>query len=106
MRCPYLKDTKVKYCRVSAIKKMIAQTAMQADQEKCSSEDYAGCAVARQHGTTMATESRCPFLEESQAQFCAAASVTKFILYSDSGLSRCGSESHKTCELFLAHERG
>ena len=104
MGCPYLKDAKVKYCRVSTIKKMIAQTPMQADQEKCSSEDYAGCTLARQHGTTIATESRCPFLEESQAQFCAAASVTKFILHSDAALSRCSSESHKTCELYLAHE--
>ena len=106
MRCPHLKETTVKYCRVSAFKKMIAQTPGQADREKCSSEDYAACPVARQHGTTVATESRCPFLQESQAQFCSVAPVTKFIPYSEAGLSRCGSGGHEDCELYLDHQVG
>ena len=92
----------MKYCRLSAVRKMIAQTPMQADEEKCSTEDYAACALARQHRATFAAESRCPFLEEARAQFCAAAPVTKFILTSDAVLSECGSESHQTCKLYLA----
>ena len=106
MRCPYLMDTRVKCCRVSGIKKMIARTPMQADLEKCSSEDYASCTVARQHGATTATESRCPFLEESQAQYCAAAAVTKFVPYSDAAFSRCGGEDHRTCELYRVRQDG
>lgn len=101
VRCPYLKDTTVKYCRVSAIKKMIVQTPQQAEQEKCSSEDYAACAVARQHGATSATESRCPFLEESHVHYCAAAAVTRFVPYSDASLSRCGGGGFRSCELYL-----
>ena len=106
MRCPHLKETTVKYCRVSAFKKMIAQTPGQAVYEKCSSEDYAGCPVARQHGTTMATESRCPFLQESQARYCSVAPVTKFVPCSSAGLSRCGSEGYQACGLYLAHRVG
>jgi hypothetical protein len=104
MRCPYLMDTKVKNCRVSPVRKMIARTPLQADQEKCSSEDYASCALARQHRATVTVESSCPFLEELPAQFCAAAPVTKFIPCRDDGDSRCGGDDHLNCEFFLARE--
>ena len=106
MRCPYLKEATVKYCKVSAYRKMIAQTPGQVDREKCSSEDYAACPVARQHGATVAMESRCPFLQESQAQYCAAAAVTKFIPRSDARLSRCGSGGYSSCELYRGQRRG
>ncbi len=106
MRCPHLKEAMVKYCRVSAFKKLIAQTPGQADYEKCSSEDYAACSLARQHGTTVATESRCPFLQESQARYCSAASVTKFIPYRDASLSSCESAGYQACELYLARQLG
>ncbi len=104
MRCPNLKEATVKCCRVSAYRKMIVQTPGQADREKCSSEEYAGCPLARQHGTTFATESRCPFLQESQAQYCAAASVMKFIPYSEARLMRCGGDDYQTCELYVARQ--
>lgn len=66
------------------------------------SEDYAACVVAKQHGMRVAMESRCPFLQESQAQYCSAAAVTKFIPYSEAHLSRCGGENHRTCGVYLA----
>ncbi len=103
MRCPYLKEATVKYCRVSAFKKLIVQTPGQADREKCSTEDYAGCPLARQHGTKLATESQCPFLQEAPARYCSASSVTKFIPYGEEYLSRCNDEDYGTCELFRAH---
>jgi hypothetical protein len=105
-RCPYLKEATVKYCKVSGFRKMIVQTPGQADGEKCSSEEYAACAVARQHGATLATESRCPFLQESRAQYCAAAPVTKFIPQSDARMSRCGSGGYPACELYRGQKGG
>ncbi len=106
MRCRYLNDAMVKSCRVSAFKKMIAQTPRQVGNEKCTSEDYAACVVAKQHGMTAAMESRCPFLQESLAQYCSAAPVTKFIPYSEALLSRCCDESHRGCELYRARQGG
>jgi hypothetical protein len=105
-RCPYLRETTVKYCRVSAYKKLIVQTPGQAEFEKCSSEDYATCEVARQHGATGAMESRCPFLQDAQAQYCAAAAVTIFVPYSEERLSRCGSPDFGTCEIYQERREG
>jgi hypothetical protein len=104
MRCPYLKDIKVKCCRVSGVRKMIARTPLQADQEKCSSEDYAACELARRHGATMEMASSCPFLEETAAQYCLAAPVTKFVPCSGAGASRCDDEGHLNCALFLGRK--
>jgi len=35
-------------------------------------------------------------------QYCGAAPVAKFVPYSESLLSRCGNDSHRYCELYLA----
>jgi len=43
----------------------------------------------------------CPFLHESLVQYCTAAAVTKYIPYTESVLSQCGTDSHKYCELYL-----
>jgi len=106
MRCPFLKDAIVRYCGVSGFKKMIAQVPGHEDEEKCSSAHYVDCSVARQHGITIAAEPRCPFLQESQAQYCSAAAVTKFIPCSGVSFSRCGGEDHLACELYLVHRTG
>jgi len=106
MRCPFLKDAVVRYCSVSGFKKMIAQVPGHEGEEKCSGASYADCSVARQHGIAIATEPRCPFLQESQAQYCSAAAVTKFIPYSGVSISRCGGEDHRVCELYVAHQTG
>lgn len=45
---------------------------------------------------------QCPFLHDSLVQFCGAASLTKYIPYSEAVLSHCGTDSHEYCELFLA----
>ena len=38
-------------------------------------------------------------------QYCGAAPVAKFVPYSESLLSRCGSDSHRYCELYLSMAR-
>ena len=35
-------------------------------------------------------------------QYCGAAPVAKFVPYSESLLSRCGNDSFRYCELYLA----
>ncbi len=102
MRCPFLREAQVKFCQASAFRKMIVRTFAHADNERCSSPDYVNCHAAKQHYEELPSQSHCPFLQESLAQYCAAAAVTKFVPYSESLLSRCGNESHRYCEVFLA----
>jgi glycine cleavage system H lipoate-binding protein len=45
--------------------------------------------------------SRCPYLQESQVQFCAAAPVVKYLPHSDVVLSPCGNDNYRYCESFL-----
>lgn len=84
---------------------MIVRTPAHADQERCSSPDYVNCPAAKQHHEELPSQSHCPFLQESLAQYCSASPVTKFVPYSESLLSRCGNDSHRYCELFLAIAR-
>ena len=102
MRCPFLREAQVKYCRASAFRKMIVRLPGQPDNERCSSPDYVNCPAAKQHHEERPSLAHCTFLNESLVQYCAAASVTKYIPYSEAILSQCGTESHKYCELYLA----
>jgi glycine cleavage system H lipoate-binding protein len=38
-------------------------------------------------------------------QYCSAASITRYIPYSESLLSRCGNENHRYCDLYLGLAR-
>ncbi len=101
MRCPYLKDARVKFCRVSAFKKMILQAPGQAGQERCSTSAYRDCSLVQERGPDVLFRSCCPYLQESSAQYCSAAALTRFIPSSDADISPCLSESHRYCEFYL-----
>lgn len=101
MRCPFLKEAHVKFCHNSAFRKMIVQTPGHADGEKCSSPDYTECPAYKRRGLAGALQAQCPFLQEPLVQYCSAASVTKYIPYSESPLGRCGSDDYRYCDLYL-----
>jgi len=105
MTCPFLKETRMKYCQSAAIRKMIPLAQSNRTDEKCSSGDYASCAVFQAQPPSRPTLGNCPFLHESLMQYCGAAAVAKFVPYSESLLSRCGSDSHRYCELYLSMAR-
>jgi len=102
MRCPFLREAQVKFCRASAYRKMIVRLPGQPEHERCTSPAYVDCPDARHHHEEHPSIDHCPFLHESLVQYCSAASVTRYIPYSESVLAQCGTESHKYCELFLA----
>jgi glycine cleavage system H lipoate-binding protein len=113
MRCPFLREAQVRWCVASAYRKMIVRSPTQPNDERCSSSNYTTCPVLKQHHQDQPNTGRCPFLQESLVQYCGAASVTKYIPYSESALSQCGSGSHTYCDLFIAiaqppgsHEQG
>ncbi len=100
-RCPFLREAQVKSCQASAYRKMIVRTAVHTETERCLSTEFVHCPAAKQFHEDLPTQSRCPFLQESLVQYCSAAAVTKFVPYTESVLSRCGSTRHHYCELFL-----
>jgi glycine cleavage system H lipoate-binding protein len=101
MRCPFLQETNVRFCQASPFRKMIVQSSEPSSAERCSSPHYAECPAARQEGGQPVAAQRCPFLQVSLMQYCSAASVTKYIPYSESLLSRCGSENYRYCEFYV-----
>ena len=102
MRCPFLREAQVKYCRGSAFRKLIVRVPGQPDSDRCASPDFLNCPAAQPLLDSHADATQCPFLQEPLMQFCAAASVTKYIPYSEAVLSHCGTDSHKYCELYLS----
>jgi glycine cleavage system H lipoate-binding protein len=103
MTCPFLKEAQVKYCGTSSVRKLIPMAQAGRAEERCSSASYPACPVFRQQpgAREMAALETCPFLHESLMQYCAAASVTRLVPYSESLLSRCGNPSYRYCELYL-----
>lgn len=102
MTCPFLKETQVKYCRSASVRKLIPLAPAGRAEEKCSSEDFTSCPVYQKQPEEHAASRPCPHLCESLMQYCGAASVARFVPYSEALLSRCGNDSHRYCELYLA----
>ncbi len=105
MTCPFLKETHVKYCQTAAVRTLIPLAQAASAQEKCSSADHATCPIYQGQAGEGTTGGPCPHLRDSLMQYCAAAPVVKLIPYSESLLSRCGSDSFRYCELYqgMAH---
>lgn len=102
MKCPYLEETQVKYCRHCAIQKMIVRTASYLPDEKCSSPQYNECPTFQQHdGDGVAASSTCPFLKEARVQYCAASPIRKFVPHSVGRASRCNGTGYRYCDAYL-----
>lgn len=102
MRCPFLREEQVKSCRAVPFRKPLARSALKGLDERCSSSQHVSCPAAHQSREAHPTLSRCPFLQESLVQFCAAVPVPTYIPWSESPDLRCGHDGHRFCELYLA----
>lgn len=103
MKCPFLRQTRVKYCQASAYRKMIVETGSDVSHELCGTPRYAECLAAadRLHGLPPA--SRCPFLHEADVEYCGAVSVPRYVPASDALLSHCASGAHLYCDIYLTY---
>jgi glycine cleavage system H lipoate-binding protein len=101
MRCPFLREEQVKSCQAAPFRKSLARSAAQAGSERCSSPDYRGCPMLRQNHEAHPSPSRCPFLSEALAQFCAATPVATYVPWSASPEQRCAHDGHRFCSVFL-----
>ena len=101
MQCPFLHETLVDSCRHSLVRKLIVRNPENLPLERCSSPAHEQCPI---YASTPDSPSgaRCPFLDESLVQYCAAAPVPKFIPFSEAVLSRCGSAAFHYCDLYIS----
>lgn len=104
MRCPFLREAHVQSCQASPFRKQIVRSGV-ASGERCGTAAWRECSVARELTEEHPSAGTCPFHAESLVQYCSTAPVTKFIPWSDQAFSRCGSESHRFCDLYLALAR-
>jgi glycine cleavage system H protein len=103
MRCPFLRDARVKQCQASAYRKMIVEGPRQDSSERCTTPAWSECPAAAPRLDGRHEGPRCPFLQESHVEYCGAAPVPKYVPASDALLSHCASDNHFYCEVFLAH---
>jgi len=101
MRCPLLRDEKVRSCRAAPFRKSLARSASGGEEGRCSTPAHAFCPVAPR-GRESRSGPCCPFLEETFVQFCAAAPVPTYVPWSSSPEARCGHDGHRFCESFRA----
>jgi glycine cleavage system H lipoate-binding protein len=104
VRCPFLREAHVQSCQASPFRKQIVRSGGAAG-ERCGSPAWQECPVAHELTEEHPSAGTCPFHAESLVQYCSMAPVPKFIPWSDQAYSRCGSESHRYCELYLALAR-
>lgn len=105
MTCPFLREAQVKFCQTATLRKLIPLAQVPARppaEEKCSTAGYSECRVFQHQPSSGPDAGPCPYLRESLMQYCAAASVTKLVPYSESILGRCGSDGFRYCEVYLA----
>jgi glycine cleavage system H lipoate-binding protein len=101
MRCPFLREEQVKSCQAAPFRKSLARAAAQLDSERCSSPDHRSCPMLRQSNEAHPSPSRCPFLREALAQFCAATPSVTYVPWSASPEQRCAHDGHRFCSVFL-----
>jgi glycine cleavage system H lipoate-binding protein len=102
MSCPFLKETSIRYCHGSPLRKLIA--AGNGTSSICSSPGHVDCAVYRERVAQPQPAAQCPYLHESLAHYCGAASVTRFIPFSQQS-GRCGGDGYRFCDLYLSLSR-
>ncbi len=102
MQCPFLKETLVESCRHSMFRKLIVRNPENMALERCSAGTFSECPLYASAPQANLDALRCPYLDESLVQYCAAAPVPKFIPFSEAVLSRCGSAAHRYCDLYIS----
>jgi glycine cleavage system H lipoate-binding protein len=102
MRCPFLQEAQVKFCRASTYKKMIVRSSENQKQERCSSAEWRTCPSLKMSHEEHPSQDHCPFLEERLVQYCSGATgIMKYVPYAETALFRCGTDSHQYCETYI-----
>ncbi len=100
-RCPFLREAQVKWCRAGPVRKQIVRHTGTSLHERCTSGEWMTCPTARVLHEDCPSLTHCPFLQETLAQYCSAAGISKFIPYNEVIPSRCSTDNHSYCQVFL-----
>jgi|WetSurMetagenome_2_1015567.scaffolds.fasta_scaffold68195_3 glycine cleavage system H lipoate-binding protein len=100
-RCPFLREAHVRQCTASSVRTMITHEASSRNEERCTTPDFVSCPAVQGRPDTAKAGSLCPYFHESLMQYCSAAPLLRYVPYTESSLSSCGTSSHSYCELFL-----
>jgi glycine cleavage system H lipoate-binding protein len=101
VRCPFLREEQVKSCRAAPFRKPLARSVLKGADERCTSPAHVSCPVAPHSRQAHPAPARCPFLQESLVQFCAAAPLPTYVPWSESQDLRCSHDGHRFCEAYL-----
>lgn len=99
MQCPFLKETRVRWCRAAGIRKPIPETQSDDAACRCLDERFRTCRWVSPESRQ--SEPPCPHLEHALVQYCEAAPLTRFVPFSEPLLTRCGSSAHRYCDFYL-----
>ncbi len=105
MGCPFLKETRTRNCHAMPARRGIVCEATAAATDKCLTAAHATCPVLVERKVSPSPTGRCPLLDETLVQYCAAAQTPKYIPFSQSQITRCGSSAYRYCEMYLSLAR-
>ncbi len=101
MICPFLKETAVQSCQIAPVKKVIPQSSISEESQRCSSCAYEDCPVAQGQLEGKCGLAKCPYSTESMVQYCSAQASPTYVPFNSDLLSRCNSDAHRYCALYL-----
>ena len=96
MGCPFLRESRVRTCRASAFRKVIA--ALPVPDERCGTRRHLECPVFQEKPAP--SGEACPYRDETLVQHCGASQLTRYIPYSPAETTRCGSDAYRYCEAY------
>lgn len=101
MRCPFLQEIAVRYCQIASLGKWLPQANICERDQRCSGPSYTECPLAMERPGHRPAEPSCPFLGSRETQTCAIAPVRRPLPRNESLFSRCNTDAHRHCHLFV-----
>lgn len=111
IRCPFLKDEKVAFCKAFLMKKMLPYERLYLKDNICMTEEHRNCAIHRDKEGEQISHSTskkfCPYLEVEDVLFCGVYPVKKMIPSSAFKLEcPCTTEAYSDCPAYRQIARG
>lgn len=101
MRCSFLQETRVRHCRAAPGHTQVRHANERVVADKCATPAHKDCTGAPALSPSDRDREVCPLLSELVVQSCAAAEVAKYVPKTETPISRCNSDAHRYCHVYL-----